>query len=202
LDAEAIEALSIIIQLQGKWVKDRSSSFYFDLSLIEKKVKEMDDEQLAKAFLRCWHPIVAMDRLTLERLQEGIEYWNRLLPLEERIGDLPEQMIEIDHLSIDDLSKMKILSDEQFSESIKNIRKELDKKGKVNYWDFIRCEEFDDTITKAYLTSYLVTDGYADIEINPLEDEIFLIPMKKKIDYTNMRPRSIPISISCEKLRK
>lgn len=197
LDVEAIRMLSTVIELQGRWVKNRSSSLY-DPSLIEMKIGELDAEKLGSAFIKSWHPISAMDQLTPQRLKEGMDYWNVLLPIDERKEEFP-QTIASGILSPDDLAKLKILGRE-FNESIKKIHEELKEKGKINYWDFIYADKFEESIMRAYLTSYLVTDGHAELEIKPLEGEIFLIPREEKIDVKKekVKPRSIPIAMGYE----
>ena len=71
LDAEAIAELAKIIELQGQWIKDRSTSFYIDPELLELKLRLLEPQQLATAFVNAWQPVIAQDRLTPERLQEG-----------------------------------------------------------------------------------------------------------------------------------
>ena len=89
IDAEAISELTKIIELQGKWIRDRSSSFYIDPVLMELKIKMLEPVQLANAFFESWHPIVSMDRITSKRLKEGLDYWNALLPFSERKEEFP-----------------------------------------------------------------------------------------------------------------
>jgi hypothetical protein len=196
LDAEAIEEISKIIELQGRWIKARSSSFFIDPLLIELKIKLLEPEKLANAFLASWHPICSMDRITSKRLKEGIDYWNRLLPLNERKKLFPFPLPSKRILSIKELVDLKILSRRKFNEVLEKIYKELKEKGKVNYWNFVYEEEFKDSIIKAYLTSYLVNEGKAGLEIDPLEGDIFLSPIEGPVSHR--KQRSIPIAIDYE----
>ncbi|MBK5190308.1 MAG: hypothetical protein JJE19_02265 [Methanosarcinales archaeon] len=201
LDAEAIAELAKIIELQGKWIKDRSSSFYIDPVLLELKLKMLEPQQLATAFFKSWHPIISLDRITPQRLTEGLAYWDALLPLGERIDEFPFPSAVKSTFDIEDLIELNILSKTEFDDSIRAVLNELEVRGRIEYHDFIYGASFETSVKKAYLTSYLVNEGKAELDINPLEEEVFISPSY----YTNVnaqahhtQSRSIPISLSYE----
>jgi hypothetical protein len=71
--------------------------------------------------------------------------------------------------------------------------------GKIRYWDFVGAETYDETVHKAFMTSFLVTYGYATLEIYPLEEEIFIKPYEKPIAKVGKKQLvSIPIAVSTE----
>ncbi len=198
LDAEVLSELTKIIKLQGKWIRDRSSSFYIDPGLMELKLKMLEPVQLANALFNSWHPIISMDRLTPRRLKEGLDYWNALLPFSERKEEFPvASTLEIT-LSIEDLIDLNVLSETEFEDSIKIISKDLEERGRIEYRDFIYEDDFESSIKKAYLTSYLVSEGKAELDINPLEEEIFISPCYIKTKANTGEVRSVPISLSYE----
>jgi hypothetical protein len=196
LDVEAIEEISKIIELQGKWIKDRSSSFFIDPLLIELKIKLLEPEKLADVFLVSWHPICSMDRITSKRLKEGIDYWNQLLPINERKRNFPIPLPQKGILSLKELIDLKILSKRKFNEVLEKIYEELKEKGKVDYWNFVYEEKFKESIIKAYLTSYLINEGKVGLEIDPLNGDILLSPIEEPI--SDGKQRSIPVSIDYE----
>jgi hypothetical protein len=200
LDAEAIAELAKIIELQGKWIKDRSSSFYIDPVLLELKLKMLEPQQLATAFFKSWHPIISLDRITPERLQEGLAYWNALLPLGERTEEFPFPFASESTFDIEDLIELNILSMTEFDDSIRAVLNELEARGRIEYHDFIYDDTFETSVKKAYLTSYLVSEGKAELDINPLEEEVFISP--SNINVNDKAPhtpsRSIPVSLSYE----
>ncbi len=197
IDAEAISELAKIIELQEKWIKTRSYSFYIDPVLMELKLKMLEPAQLANAFFESWHPIISMDRITPKRLKEGLEYWNALLPLCERKEDFPVPPApETSTFDIEDLIDMNILSKTEFEDAIKAVSKELEERGRTEYHDFIYAHEFEDSIKKAYLTSYLVSEGKAELEMNPIEEEVFISPCNANGKANTGDVKSIPIALS------
>ena len=200
LDAEAITELSKIIELQGKWIKDRSSSFYIDPVLLELKLKMLEHHQLAMAFFKSWHPIVSLDRITPQRLKEGLNYWNALLPLNERKEEFPLPSTVDITFDLEDLIELNILSKTEFDDALQAVLKELEGRGRIEYHDFIYDEAFETSIIKAYLTSYLVSEGKAGLDINPLEDEVFISPSTTNLNAKALQPssKSIAISLSYE----
>jgi hypothetical protein len=200
LDAEAIAELAKIIELQGKWIKDRSSSFYIDPALLELKLKLMEPQHLANAFFSAWHPVIALDRMTPQRLHEGLEYWNALVPFGERTEEFPLPSEVKSSFNLDDLINLNILSKAEFDDVLQAVLHELEERGNVEYQDFIYEDSFESSVKKAYLTSYLVSEGKADLDINPLEDEVFISPRDDNLDTQAPRTpsRSIPVSLSYE----
>ena len=63
LDAEALSKIAAVVNLQGNWIKHRSTSLYVDPLLIELKIKLIDSRRLVDMFLMVWHPIVEFEGL-------------------------------------------------------------------------------------------------------------------------------------------
>ena len=75
--------------------------------------------------------------------------------------------------------------------------------GDKHYWDFIGAESYDETVDRAFMTSFLVTYGYATLEIHPLEEETFLVPYEKPVVRSaKTQLVSIPISVSFNEWQK
>jgi hypothetical protein len=202
LDAEALAELAKVIELQGRWIKDRSSSFYIDPALLELKLRMLEPHQLAMAFVRSWHPIISMDRITPQRLKEGLNYWNALLPLNERKEEFPLPSTVGITFDLEDLIELSILSKTEFEDTLQAVLRELEERGRIEYHDFIYGygDAFETSIIKAYLTSYLVSEGKAELDVNPLEDEVFISPSTTTVTTKALHPssKSIAISLSYE----
>lgn len=207
LDSEAINEISSIIQLQGGWIKHHSSPLYIDPLLIEFKIRMMEPSELVTVFLKSWHPIVKMEQLSQKRTKEAVDYWNKLLSLEDRLTKLPEVSAETGIATLEDLIKSRLVTEKSFESILQSLYEELKKaeknEGKVSYWKFIQDDTYENTVYRAYLTSYLVTYGYASMEVNPIEEEVFLIPFEepKKVPMKKQTV-SVPISIDYDLWKK
>ena len=206
LDAETIHRLASVIKLQSEWVKHRSTSLYTDPFLLEEKLVRIEKEEIVEVFLGAWHSIVELEQLSLHSLAGAIRYWESLLPLKERWKEFPPAEIETSLATREELIRQRILRDKAFSEELENSWQELKKQvkekgknGKIRYWDFVGAETYEETVHRAFMTSFLVTYGYATLEIYPLEEELFIKPYEKPITKIGKSQLvSIPIAVTSE----
>jgi len=207
LDAETIHRIASVIKLQSDWVKHRSTSLYTDPFLLEEKIRKLSKVELANLFLQVWHPIIEFEQISPHTLAEAIKYWQSLLPLDERWLKTTSQKMETGTVTREELIKQRIIAEKAFSEDLEafweELRQRVGEKEKILYWDFVGADTYDETIKRAYLTSFLVTYGYATLEINPLEEEIFVKPYEKPVSMLGKEQLiSIPVSISSEEWMK
>ncbi len=203
LDAEAIHRLASVIKLQSDWVKHQSTSLYTDPFLLEDKISRLNKEELVNLFLKTWHPVVELEQISPHSLAEAIKYWENLLPISERWQRLSPLEREIGSATREDMIRQRILTDEVFSQKLENFWEGLKRRvgdgGRVRYWDFVGADTYPETIRRAYLTSFLVTYGYATLEVYRLEDEIFIKPFEKPLSLEGEEQLiSIPVSVSFE----
>ncbi|MEM3377973.1 MAG: hypothetical protein QXV09_04370 [Candidatus Bathyarchaeia archaeon] len=210
LDAEALHHLASVIKLQSEWVKHRSTSLYTDPFLLEEKIMQATKEEMLSIFLKAWHPIVELEQLSLHSLAEALRYWETLVPLKDRWPELAVPEVAAGTTTRDELIKQRILSDKVFSEELEGYWQELKTKvsekgfdGKMPYWDFIGTDTYEETVQRAFLTSFLVTYGYATLEIHPLEETVFIKPLEKPVSKISTQQLiSIPISVTYENWQK
>ncbi|TRO47667.1 hypothetical protein E2P60_02640 [Candidatus Bathyarchaeota archaeon] len=210
LDSETIHHLASVIKLQSEWVKNCSTSLYTDPFLLEEKITQASKEEILILFLKAWHPLVELEKLSMNSLVVAMRYWDGLLPIKERWPDLNIQEVAIGTASRDELVKQRVLGDEVFSEELESYWRELKERveekgrdGKILYWDFVGADTYEDTVGRAFLTSFLITYGYATLEIHPLEEEIFIKPFEKPNTNILMQQAiSIPIAITHENWQK
>lgn len=210
LDAETLHRIASVVKLQSEWVKHRSTSLYTDPFLLEEKLKRMGKAEIARTLLKAWHPLIEWEQISLHSLSEAVRYWNSLIPLEERWKETPPAEVEASSTTREQLVRERILRDRAFSEELESFWHELSnfveekgEKGKVRYWDFIGAESYDETVDRAFMTSFLVTYGYATLEIHPLEEETFLVPYEKPVVRSaKTQLVSIPISVSFNEWQK
>ncbi|MEM2975158.1 MAG: hypothetical protein QW821_01895 [Candidatus Bathyarchaeia archaeon] len=207
LDAEAIHNLASVIKLQSEWVKHRSTSLYTDPFLLEEKIRKLGKERLATIFLKSWHPIIQLEQISPHSLTEAIAYWQSLPPLNERWQKTSYLMREAGTVSREEMKRQKVLAEKAFSEELEALWNELKQRvsgeGKIKYWDFVGADTYEETVNRAYLTSFLITYGYATLEVHPLEEEVYVKPYEKPKPLTGKRRVvSIPVSISQEEWTK
>jgi hypothetical protein len=209
LDAETIHHLASVIKLQGEWVKHRSTSLYTDPFLLEEKLKSLPKDEIIETFVQAWHPIIELEQISVHSLAEATAYWINLLPVNKRWQEKPPAEVQIGSASREELLNEKILQDKAFSEELDSFWHELKicvqerDDVKIPYWGFIGRGTYEETVQRAFMTSFLVTYGYATLEIHPLEEEIFIRPHEEpetKIGKNQLV--SIPISVSVEEWKK
>ncbi len=207
LDAEAIHKLSSVIKLQSDWVKHRSSSLYTDLFLLEEKIRRISPDELADIFLKAWNPIVETEQITIRSLAQAMSYWRSLLPLDERWAKTDFWKREPGTVTREELVKERLIAEKAFSEELETFWEELKEKvgekGKIRYWDFVGAEAYSETVKRAYMTSFLITYGYATLEIRPLEEEMFIKPFEKPEPLVGKkRVMSVPVSVGVEEWKE
>ena len=210
LDSEAIHHLASVIKLQSEWVKHCSTSLYTDPFLLEEKITHTNKEEMLSVFLKAWHPLVEMEQLSMNSLAAAMRYWEGLVPIKERWPVLDVQEVGIGTTSRDELVKQRVLGDKMFSDELEGYRRELKDvvkekgaDGKILYWDFIGAGTYEETVERAFLASFLISYGYATLEIHPLEELIFIKPFEKpNMDILTKQSISIPISVTYENWQK
>jgi hypothetical protein len=210
LDAEALHHLATVIKMQSEWVKQRSTSLYTDPFLLEEKILQTSKQQMVEVFLGAWSPIVEFEQLSLHNLAQGLLYWETLTPIGDRWKDIDVNEVAMGFVSRDELIKQRVLSDREFSEELecywqelKNKTKEKGANGKIGYWDFIGADTYSETVQRAFLTSFLVTYGYATLEIDRLEETVFILPYDKpRTAVLTEQSTSVPIAVSIEDWQK
>lgn len=206
LDAETIHQIASVIKLQSEWVRHRSTSLYTDPFLLQEKLARMPKEQVVETFLKSWHPTIELEQISLHSLAEAVRYWEGLLPLKERWKEFSSAETERGLATREELVQQRILREKAFSEELdtfwlqlKERVKEKSAEGKILYWDFVGAETYEETVDRAFMTSFLITYGYATLEIHPLEEEIFIKPHEKpETKIGNKQLISIPIAVAVE----
>jgi hypothetical protein len=206
LDAETIHHVASVIKLQGEWVKHRSTSLYTDPFLLEEKLTRLSKAEIVETFVKAWHPIIELEQITLQSLAEATTYWLNLLPMDERWKEIPPDEVAIGSATREELVQERILRDKAFSEELESSWKELKncvhekgENGRIPYWGFVGAETYEETVHRAFMTSFLITYGYATLEIYPLEEQIFIKPHEKQETKTGMKQLvSVPIAVSVE----
>jgi hypothetical protein len=210
LDAEALHHLASVIKMQSEWVKQRSNSLYTDPFLLEEKIRQTSKQGMVDVFLGAWSPIIEFEHLSLHSLAQGLLYWAALAPMGDRWKDIDVSEVAMGSVSRDELVKQRVLGDREFSEELECYWQELKNKtaeksvdGKIAYWDFIGSDTYDETVQRAFLTSFLITYGYATLEIDRLEETVFILPFDKpRKGALTEQSTSVALAVSVEDWQK
>ncbi len=210
LDAEALHHLASVIKMQSEWVKQRSNSLYTDPFLLEEKIRQTSKQVMVDVFLGAWSPLIEFEQLGLHSIAQGLLYWNALAPMGDRWKDIDVSEVAMGSVSRGELVKQRVLGDREFSEELecywqelKNKTAEKDIDGKIAYWDFIGSDTYDETVQRAFLTSFLITYGYATLEIDRLEETILIVPFDKpRKEALTEQSTSVPIAVSFQDWQK
>jgi len=164
LDARVLNALSRVVQVQAARIEYEASLFLADPQMLADKVAALAEGTLAKVFLQVWHPAVELEQLTPEGLELALRYWEAMPSWATRHHEEPELRPPPPRpMSDEELASLGILSREGFLSFLGTMWEELKTSGPVGYWDFVRRPRFEDTVRRAYGTSFLVSYGYADL---------------------------------------
>ena len=199
LDAEAVHHIASAIKLQSEWVKHRSTSLYTDPFLIEEKLRKLPSEEIATIFLQSWHPIVELEQISPQSLTDALKYWQDLVPMYQRWQKNSMSQIETGTTTFEELMEKQIIAEKEFSRELETFWRELQERAedKVEYWSFVGAQTYEETVKRAYLTSFLVTYGYATLMVDRLEEIVFIKAYKKPLKSTgNKQAVSLPISVS------
>jgi hypothetical protein len=201
LDAHALNRLSEVVRLQNTQLKFQSSALYAEPEFVAKKFQRMSEKRLAEVFLQSWHPIAELEQLTNEAVSAGLDYWNLLLPIQERWkrrdysrGKNPESA---DSNTLVGLG----IHGEAFEARLIGLWKELTElhileKGPIEYWKFVKVANHQETVQRAYFVSFLVTYGFVKMEIEG--ERITLLPIEPPTNKPVEGGFSVPIAIPSE----
>ncbi|MGP3666880.1 MAG: hypothetical protein ACKD6N_02640 [Candidatus Bathyarchaeota archaeon] len=197
LDAEAINDLSKVVKLQEEWLKHKSKP-HLDIETVKSKIRSIETKRLAEIFLESWNPIVTIKILPTKKLEEALKYWKNLIPRKLEMKKLDLQTpAQVEVIPWGEVENQKLILKREFEKILNDLWQLLKSKvknGKVSYWDFVYSNTYDEFIMKAYLTSFLISYGYADLSVDPLKNEIFLFPKNEPKKSGNVYSFIIPIS--------
>ena len=185
-DSEAMQQLVAIVKLQDQYLKHRASALYIDPLLLELKIQLISKEELAESFAKCFHPIAQVDQLTPKGLEKAFVYWRELVPFSERFKDQFGKFGEQAGLiGLDELESLSIFTKEEFEARLNAINSELVQRSngkEMDYRDFIKGKEPEETALRGYLIAFVVTEGRATLRTDPLTDQIFISVIQGKPD--------------------
>ena len=202
LDAHTINRLSEVVRLQNTQLKFQSTALYAEPEFISKKIERMSEKRLAEVFLQSWHPVTELEQLTEETVSTSLDYWNVLLPIQERWKrreyERGKPPTSADNGVLDGLG----IHGKEFAEQMNGLWREMQQAYEIEhkpieYWNFVRRTNHQDTVQRAYFVSFLVTYGYAKLHTEG--ETMTLIPNEQPTNKTPQGGISFPIPIPTPK---
>ncbi len=192
LDAQVLNALSAVLQVQEGRLRYEASLFLADPEGLVEKLGRLSHSTLMGALLPSWHPAVELEQVTEEGLAAAMAYWRVLPPWEgrwpkggRRTPPAPGIITE------EELAALGILRREGFLSFLGELWEELRGRGEGDYWGFIGAGEFGEMVRRAYGVAYLVTHGYAELE--PVGGSLKLRPNPER--HARRSPASLPVAL-------
>ncbi len=201
LDAHALNRLSEVVRLQNTQLKFQSSALYAEPEFVAKKFQRMSEKRLAEVFLQSWHPIAELEQLTNETVSAGLDYWNLLLPIQERWKRRAYQRGKNPGRADSETLTGLGIHGEEIGKQLTGLWNELRQiytaePKPVDYWRFVKGPNHQETVKRAYLVSFLVTYGYAQLLLEG--EQITLIPKETPSEKPLEGGTSFPIPIPKE----
>jgi len=209
LDAEAIKELSSVLERQHEWIHHQSTTLYKNPFMLTQQLLMMDVGAIAKAFLRSWHPIVELGQISAKTLAGSLGYWGDLLPLGERWNDFNLNEVDAGIASMGDAIALGYFPEEGFTKTLETFWEEMKRKASeedwIPYWEWIGADTYGETVKRAYITAFMVTYGYAIIQMDRFGDNIVVKPLDEVNPDPEEGKTSLPVMIDYgewEKWRK
>ncbi len=202
LDMRALTGIARVVGLQSSQLRFQSTSLFLDPEMAKQKLENLSRQQLAEFFLLSWHPVTELEQLVMPAVKEASEYWQKMLSFFERRSrfDLGP-FTSPEAFGLGDLSSSGMMEDQTFTQRLHGFWNELKSRAKngekIEYWSFVRSQDFRETVSRAQLVSFLVSYGYASMEKKG--DRILLTPNENPKPQIEGSPHSFPIPIPWEK---
>lgn len=186
LDIRALFGLAIILEAQSEAIKRKTQGLYVDSVLTRIKLMSLDPVKLANLIDESYHPPIELSLLSEEDLLEAKIYFNSIVRYRWTPPKQPEFEIE----------PMKYFDEKEIFPMIMKLYEELVSFSNYKWVDYLDFIARGDMIFRAYLLSFLVSDGYVDMKINRVTGEIAIRPLKIRKTYRN--PASLAVVLKSE----
>ncbi len=190
-DIRALNGLVAILEAQGRSLRRRGLGLYLDKMLLKLRIYRMSIDELAQVFSRSWKPIVEMECINMDALKEALFYFNSLKDLESR------------RLRFEELSEYTGMVEPRLFIEPRVIRSmmmslldELRERSGGEFIDYDLFIKDGDPVERAYILSFLISDGWIVVKIDRLKEKIWIRPRSMREEVRN--PSSLAVVVRRE----
>lgn len=191
-DIRALNGLVAILEAQGRSLRRRGLGLYLDKMLLKLRIYKMSLDDLANVFIHSWRPVVEMETINIEALKEALFYFNSLKDLESR----RLKFEELTEFLGEGVEPKLFIEPRVIRRLMMNLLEELRIRSGGDYIDYDNFIRGGDPVERAYILSFLISDGWVDVRVNRLEEKIFIRPRDRRVEIR--RPSSLAVVVNRE----
>ena len=170
-DIRALHGLITILSLQYKLLKSKSMGLHIEPILVELRMRQLSVEKIARILEAAWHPAIEIECAHECALESAIKYFEKLKPLVQRrfkqmYYGSPLVHVEKVHVPSIDIKK-----------KLKEVLIELVKISGGSWVDYYEFIYKGDPVERAYLLSFLITEGKVEMKHVRFEDKVYIRPV-------------------------
>lgn len=187
LDVRALHGLIMILEAQSRRLRDRGYGLYLNRLLVRMAADKLTTEELVGLLEASWRPIMELEYMDRDLLDDAFTYYNNLIDLAMRgriMYSLRDVLIDVRP----ELFKEPI-DLEKYGDVLRRELWEVSGGEYIDYFEFIL--RGDNPILRAYTISFLISDGWIDVKVDRLKKKIFIRPRKERLEFRN--PASIVV---------
>lgn len=160
LYATLLRLIVATVRLQCRWLRYEADELYVDADMARGKINSLSVRTLSSIFVKSFHPLVEMERMTLKALDLGKKHWDELAGRGVLDFASPEMFMTYQRGSE---AESQVLKEVRFQELLEDLMKEFlssDDGSDVSYESFISrrgSAGFPEMVTRSYLVSFLVS---------------------------------------------
>jgi len=157
------------VRLQCRWLRYEADELYVDADMARQKIHSLSVRTLSSIFVKSFHPLVEMERMTARALDVGKRHWDELAGRGFQDFASPETFLTYERGSE---VESQVLREVRFQELLEDLMKEFlssDDGSDVPYESFISkrgSAGFSEMVTRSYLVSFLVTQRRMSLKAN------------------------------------
>lgn len=187
MDVRALHGLVTILEAQSRKLRDRGYGLYLNRLLVRMAADKLGADELINLLASSWRPIMELEYMDRDLLDEAFTYYMNLIDLALR-GRITPFFKDIFIDVSPELFREPIDLD-SFSEELLSELWEFSGGDFVDYMEFIYMGE--NPVLRAYVASFLISDGWIDVRIDRLKKKILVRPRRERVEFRN--PASIVV---------